>query len=98
MGMHAMPCRPRTPQHKGKVERGVGYVQSNALKGRCFPSLAAQNQFLAHWEENIADRRIHGTTCQQVGARFAEERPHLQPLPSALFACYQEARRTRRAR
>jgi transposase len=35
-GMHVMPCRPSKPQHKGKVERGVAYVRSNALKGRRF--------------------------------------------------------------
>jgi len=89
-----MPCRPYRPQHKGKVERGVGYVKSNALKGRSFKSLAEQNHFLLHWEKNVADRRIHGTTCQQVAARFAQERPHLQPLPASLFASYQEARRS----
>jgi hypothetical protein len=92
-GLSVLPCRPRMPEHKGKVERGVGYVKSNALKGRSFPSLEAQNKYLAQWEENTADKRIHGTTCQQVAARFAEERPHLQPLPASLFACYQEARR-----
>ena len=41
----------------------------------------------------MADKRIHGTTCKQVAARFEEERPHLQPLPPSLFPCYQEARR-----
>jgi transposase len=92
-GLSVLPCRPRRPEHKGKVERGVGYVQGNALKGRSFSTLSAQNQYLAHWEENVADKRIHGTTCQQVAARFAEERPHLQPLPASLFPCYQEARR-----
>jgi transposase len=25
--MSVLPCRPYTPQHKGKVERGVGYVK-----------------------------------------------------------------------
>jgi transposase len=91
--MHLMPCRPRMPQHKGKVERGVSYVRDNALKGRRFKSLAEQNAFLSQWEENVADKRIHGTTCKQVAARFEEERPHLQPLPPSLFPCYQEARR-----
>jgi hypothetical protein len=93
-GINAVPCRPRTPQHKGKVERGVAYVRGNALKGRRFQSLAEQNVWLAHWEQNVADKRIHGTTCQQVAVRFEQERPHLQPLPPALFACYQEARRS----
>jgi transposase len=92
-GMHVMPCRPRTPEHKGKVERGVAYVRGNALKGRRFKSLAEENLFLAHWECSVADKRIHGTTCKQVAACFEEERPHLQDLPAALFACYQEARR-----
>ena len=93
--IHVMPCRPRMPQHKGKVERGVSYVRGNALKGRRFKSLAEENAFLSQWEENVADKRIHGTTCKQVAARFEEERPHLQPLPASLFPCYQEARRTR---
>ena len=38
-GTVILPTRPRTPRHKGKVERNVGYVQSNALKGRTFASL-----------------------------------------------------------
>jgi len=92
-GMHAMPCRPWTPQHKGKIERGVGYVKGNALKGRRFRSLSEENLHLQKWETNVADKRIHGTTCKQVAALFAEERPHLQPLPDALFPCYQEALR-----
>lgn len=93
-GMHVVPCRPRTPQHKGKVERGVAYVRYNALKGRRFGSLAEQNRFLSQWEASIADKRIHGTTRKQVAACFDAERPHLQPLPMALFPCYQEARRS----
>jgi transposase len=93
-GMNVLPCRPYTPQHKGKIERGIGYVKSNALKGRRFASLGAQNLFLAEWEKKVADTRIHGTTRQQIGACFEAERPHLQPLPAGLFPCYQEARRT----
>jgi hypothetical protein len=93
-GVGVMPCRPATPQHKGKVERGVAYVRDNALKGRRFRSLAEENAHLRHWEEHVADTRIHGTTCKQVAAAFAEERAHLRPLPATLFPCYQEARRT----
>ena len=61
-GLSLLPCRPRTPQHKGKVEQGVAYVQSNALKGLRFTSLAAQNAHLIHWEKNVADTKLHGTT------------------------------------
>lgn len=93
-GTVVLPTRPRTPRHKGKVERGVGYAQGNALKGRTFKSLAEQNQFLAEWEANIADTRIHGTTRKQVGKLFEElEKPALLPLPPGRFPCFQEAQR-----
>src|ERR1700759_2329777 len=90
-GLHVMPCRPYKPQHKGKVERGVGYVRANALKGRRFRSLSEENLFLKQWESQVADKRIHGTTRKQVGACFEEERSHLQPLPNSLFPSFQEA-------
>jgi transposase len=82
-GTVLLPTRPRTPRHKGKVERGVGYAQSNAVRGRTFASLAGQNQFLREWEANVADTRIHGTTRQQVAAAFERERAALLPLPAA---------------
>jgi transposase len=89
-----LPTRPRMPRHKGKVERGVGYVQSNALKGRSFTNLAAQNEHLLAWETNVADCRIHGTTRKQVGHLFREiEQPALRPLPAERFPLFQEARR-----
>ena len=92
-GLNVMPCRPYKPQHKGKVERGVGYVRANALKGRRFKSLNEENLFLKQWESQVADKRIHGTTRKQVGACFEEERPCLRPLPNSLFPSFQEARR-----
>ena len=92
--MHVVPCRPAMPQHKGKIERGVAYVRTNALKGRRFKSLAEENLFLSYWESSVADTRIHGTTRKQVAACFEEERPHLQPLPASLFPCFQEGRRS----
>ena len=92
-GMTPMPCRAYTPQHKGKVERGVGYAKNNALKGRQFASLGEQNAHLQHWEEQVADQRVHGTTRRQVAAVFEEERKSLGPLPASLYESYQEGRR-----
>jgi transposase len=43
-GTALMPTRPYTPRHKGKVERGIDYVQENALRGRTFASLEDQNR------------------------------------------------------
>jgi transposase len=86
-----LPTRPGTPEHKGKVERGVDYVQENALKGMTFESLALQNRHLVHWEKSIADTRIHGTTKKHVGKQFTEvEKPALGALPADLFPIYDE--------
>jgi transposase len=94
-GVVFWPTRPRTPRHKGKVEKGVDYVQDNALKGRCFTSLEEQNLFLLDWELTVADTRIHGTTRRQVGKHFADvERWALLPLPLEPFPSYHEGRRT----
>jgi len=92
-GTCILPSRVRTPRHKGKVERQVGYAQDNALKGRTFKSLAEQNAHLCAWEINVADKRIHGTTRRQVQQMFEEEKPHLAALPPDLFPAFQEGRR-----
>ena len=68
-GMHAMPCRPRTPEHKGKIERGVGYVKSNALKDRRFRSISEENLHLIHWEATVADTRSSYGRHLQAGGR-----------------------------
>ncbi len=94
-GTVIMPTKPAMPRHKGKVEAAVKYAQNNALKGRSFESLGAQNALLSHWEKNVADTRIHGTTRQQVGRIFETvERGSLQVLPAGLFPVFEEARRT----
>jgi hypothetical protein len=83
------------PRHKGKIESGVKFAQANALKGRQFDSLAAENAFLTEWERTVADTRIHGTIRQQVGTFFTQaEQPKLQALPATLFPCFVEAKRT----
>lgn len=93
-GFTLLPTRPRTPRHKGKVERGVGYVQSNALRGRVFTSLAEQNEHLHHWERSVADTRIHGTTKKHVGQLFESvERAALGSLPQQRFPFYEEGKR-----
>jgi transposase len=92
-GVVLLPTRPYTPRHKGKVERGVDYVQDNALKGRIFSSLDEENRFLSDWERSVADTRVHGTTRQQVSKLFATERPALQALPTERFPFFHEGQR-----
>ncbi|HEY0469122.1 MAG TPA: IS21 family transposase [Polyangiaceae bacterium] len=87
-GVTPLPCRVRDPDRKGKVEAAVGHAQRTPLKGLRFETLEAAQAYLDHWETRWADTRIHGTTKRQVAAMFAEERPHLQPLPLEPFRYY----------
>jgi transposase len=93
-GVVAMPCRVRDPDRKGKVEAGVGHAQKTPLKGQRFESLEEAQAYLDQWETRWADTRIHGTTKRQVAAMFAEEKPHLLPLPLEPFRSYQYGERT----
>ncbi len=93
-GTVILPTKPRMPRHKGKVERGVDYVQENALKGKRFSSLVEQNRHLLEWETQVADTRIHGTTRKQVKKAFEDvEREALLPLPVDRFPSFNEVRR-----
>jgi transposase len=81
-GFLISPCRPRTPQHKGKVEQGVHYVCRNFLGGRTPTSLRQANADVRAWCLETAGLRVHGTTKQQPLVRFREsEQARLQPLP-----------------
>jgi len=87
-GFIPIPCKVRTPEHKGKVESNIKYVQNNALKGKRFASLEAENHYLGVWNKTWASRRIHGTTKRQVNLMFSQEQPVLQALPAAPFVFF----------
>ncbi len=93
-GVTALPCKVRDPDRKGKVESGVAHAQKTPLKGKKFESLEEAQAYLDHWEENWADKRIHGRTKRQVAAMFVEEKPFLQALPAEPFRYYQYGERT----
>ncbi len=86
-GFLIAPCRPATPQHKGKVEKGgVHYVKRNFLGGRQPTSVTQANQDVRRWCNTTAGQRIHGTTKEQPLVRFQEvERARLKPLPEAPY-------------
>jgi transposase len=79
-------CRPYTPRHKGKVEKGgVHYVKRNFLAGRDTMSITEANQKVLRWVNDVAGQRRHGTTKEAPLARFEVERPQLQPLPDTPY-------------
>lgn len=82
-GISPRACKPYRARTKGKVESGVKYVQRNALAGREFESWDALERHLAWWMDEIADRRVHGTTAETPLARFQREEAHaLTPFES----------------
>jgi transposase len=93
-GVVADPARVRDPNRKGTVESAIQHTQSTALKGKRFESLEEQNEFLAHWEQNWAAKRIHGRAKRQVEAMYQEEKPYLKALPTGNFRYFKEGIRT----
>jgi transposase len=80
-GIQPIACAPYRARTKGKDERMVGYVKSNAIAGREFPHWQALVDHLQKWNAEIADMRIHGTIEERPIDRFMrEEKQALRPL------------------
>jgi transposase len=86
-GFLISPCRPRTPRHKGKVEKGgVHYVKRNFLAGSSFRDIHDANERALVWCTETAGKRVHGTTKRRPVEVFdAVEREALQPVPPAAY-------------
>jgi len=85
-GFLISPNRPRTPEHKGKVENGVHFAKRSFLAGQQFTDLHTGNAALWRWIVERAGTREHGTTHRPPLAVFeAEERSQLLPLPNDPF-------------
>lgn len=84
-GFRPVACRPRRPETKGKVERAFLYVERNLLNGRTFRSLEHLNEVTRWWLANVADVRQHRETKKRPLDAYAEERPHLLPLPAHAY-------------
>ena len=70
---------------KGKVERPFRYVREDFFLARSFRNLDDLNAQFRQWLDQVANRRLHGTTGRIVIEHFAEERPSLKPLPAGPF-------------
>lgn len=86
-GFRIAPCRPRTPEHKGKVEQGgVHYVKRNFLGGRQPTTLTQVNRDVLIWCRDIAGQRLHGTVKEKPLARFEQvEQKRLKALPETPY-------------
>lgn len=85
-GFLVSPTIPHTPEHKGKVENGVHYVQRNFMAGQEFADIDLANQHLREWILHTAGLRKHGTTGEAPLYLFNTfERAALLPLPEQPF-------------
>lgn len=85
-GFLILPCRPATPQHKGKVEGGVSYVQGRFMGGRGVMEIVQANRAVRAWCQEEAGMRIHGTTKKQPRERFEQvEKVQLKELPNTPY-------------
>jgi transposase len=73
--------RVRRPRTKGKVERMVGYVKDNFLRGRAFVDLPDLNTQGRYWLGHTANVRVHATTGARPIDLLAKE--DLTPLSAA---------------
>lgn len=89
-GFLISPTRPGMPEHKGKVENGIHYVQRNFMAGQTFVDSIVANARLKLWVRDVAGSRSHGTTRQAPLRLFHEyEQPALLALPATPFTLLQ---------
>lgn len=72
-GIIANTHRPFRARTKGKVERAVLYLRDSFIKGREFENLADLRQQGFHWQEEVANRRMHATTKEKPCELFRRE-------------------------
>jgi transposase len=87
-------ARVRRPQDKGKVEAGIKYVKNNFLKTINHNDFYKLIHDLRWWNENVCNKRIHGTTKKVPYEMFIEtEKSALTSLPDCRYEIYEISQR-----
>jgi transposase len=85
-GFQIDPAPVRAPQKKGKVERGVDYVQRFLSGFDRGTNLDTLNRALDSWNDDVASVRTHGTTGRvPIEVFWDEEQKVLGALPPTSF-------------
>jgi transposase len=74
--------RPMHPNDKPRTERSLWEFEQSFLNGRRFRDLWDMRAQLAAWVDGICDQRRRSKRVPTPLERFADERPHLRPLPA----------------
>jgi transposase len=89
-GFEPFACRILDPDRKGKNERFFDYLEKDFVRAAEFSSFEDLNQRVQQWLDQIANRRIHGTTRMVPDEAWQIERDFLIRLPDTRFGVYGE--------
>ncbi len=89
-GFEPFACRALDPDRKGKSERFFDYLEKDFVRGAEFSSFEDLNRRVQQWIDQIANRRIHGTTRMVPEEAWQIERDFLIRLPDIRFGVYRE--------
>jgi transposase len=78
-------CRPYRAKTKGKIERPYRYIRQDFFLARTFRDIEALTAQFEAWRTEVANPRVHATTRRVVDEAFAEELPHLMPVPAIRY-------------
>jgi len=70
----AVLCNVGKPNEKGKVESGIKYIRQSFLAGRFFRDYYDLKAQSWQWRDDVANRRIHGTTQKSSLKPLSERR------------------------
>jgi hypothetical protein len=77
------------PDRKGRIERPFAYVEGNFLPARSFRDFDDLNSQALVWCRDVANQKIKRVLGMSAEAAYLLEKPHIQPLPSALPPVYE---------
>jgi transposase len=80
-----LACRRFHPNDKPRTERSLWEFERSFLNGRSFRDLDDMRAQLRVWGDGTCDQRRRSQKEPTPVERFAEEKPHLKPLPAHAF-------------
>ena len=89
-GFEPFLCKVRDPDRKGKAEKFIRFLEDDCVRGAEFASFDNLNEQVHNWLDNVANRRIHGTTGLIPDEAWLSERDFLIRLPDTGFAFHED--------
>jgi len=79
-------CQVARPDRKGEVESFLGYAERDFVRGLEPGSFAELNQLSQRWLDEVANKRVHGTTGLVPDEAWLAEKEFLIALPEQRYA------------